>query len=86
MVILSGLRSQGDGDYAGRIYNRENAKHYSARLRLGACGDAYAGTPPGDVGAVPRGLERAWLSAQSLAARLLDRDSAPPPPPPAPAD
>ncbi len=49
MVILSGLRSQGDGDYDGRIYNRENAKHYSARLRLGAPDQlvirAYIGLP-----------------------------------------
>ena len=54
-------------------------------LRLGACGDAYAGMPLTEGGPLPRGLERAWLSAQALAARLLDRDGAPTPPPPRPA-
>ena len=32
MVILSELRATGEGELSGRIYNRENAKHYSVRL------------------------------------------------------
>lgn len=32
MVILSELRPAGEGELSGRIYNRENAKHYSVRL------------------------------------------------------
>lgn len=58
---------------------------WDATLRLGACGDAYAGAPPTDGTPAPRGLERAWLSAQALAAQLLDRGAALPPSPPAPA-
>lgn len=49
MVILSGLRDSGDGEYSGRLYNRENAKHYSANLSLGAPDQlvirAYVGLP-----------------------------------------
>lgn len=33
MEILSGLRSEGGGEFGGRIYNRENAKSYSASIR-----------------------------------------------------
>ena len=71
--------------YAQQVQPLAAACAWDATLRLGACGDAYAGTLPSDGGAVPRGLERAWLSAQALAARLLDPAAAPPPPPPAPA-
>ena len=40
-------------------------------LHLGACGDAWQGSG-GAVGADgPDGVERAWLSAQALAAALL---------------
>ncbi len=50
MVILSELRGSGDaGDYKGRLYNRENAKHYSAKVHLGAPDQlvvrAYVGLP-----------------------------------------
>lgn len=49
MEILSGLRNEGDGEYGGRIYNRENAKHYSVRLSRGAADQlmvrAYVGLP-----------------------------------------
>lgn len=34
MVILSGLRPAGDGELRGEIYNRENAKTYSALLTV----------------------------------------------------
>ena len=34
MRILTGLRSTGDGELRGEIYNRENAKTYSASLTV----------------------------------------------------
>lgn len=34
MVILSGLKPSGDGELRGEIYNRENAKTYSASLTV----------------------------------------------------
>ncbi len=36
MVILSDLKADDDGQLKGRIYNRENDKHYSATVKLGA--------------------------------------------------
>ncbi|TWO67722.1 DUF2147 domain-containing protein [Caenimonas sedimenti] len=36
MEILSGLQPAGDGEFQGRIYNRENGKTYSATLRAEA--------------------------------------------------
>ena len=49
MEILSGLRNEGSGEYGGRIYNRENAKHYSVKLSRGAADQlmvrAYVGLP-----------------------------------------
>ena len=34
MVILSDLRANGDGEFKGTIYNRENAKTYSATTKV----------------------------------------------------
>lgn len=34
MVILSDLKASGDGEYKGTIYNRENAKSYSATTQV----------------------------------------------------
>lgn len=33
MTLLDGIRTAGEGEYEGRIYNRENGKHYSATLK-----------------------------------------------------
>jgi uncharacterized protein (DUF2147 family) len=49
MQLLSDFRASGDGEFQGRIYNRENAKHYSASLRPAAADQllvhAYVGLP-----------------------------------------
>jgi uncharacterized protein (DUF2147 family) len=36
MEILSAFKPTASGEYAGRIYNRENAKHYDATLKVAA--------------------------------------------------
>ena len=43
---------------------------WDAALRLGSAGDAWAGRPS-DSGAVPEGVERAWLSGRALAEAAL---------------
>jgi uncharacterized protein (DUF2147 family) len=49
MTILSQLTPAGEGELAGRIYNRENAKHYSVKLSLASPEQllvrAYIGLP-----------------------------------------
>lgn len=49
MSLLSGLRPTDDGEWKGQIYNRENAKHYSARVALAGKDQlvirAYVGLP-----------------------------------------
>lgn len=42
---------------------------WDATLRLGSCGDAWGGGPPG--GAPLEGVERTWLSGQALAEAVL---------------
>jgi len=34
MTLLSDFRASGEGEWKGRIYNRENAKHYSALMSM----------------------------------------------------
>lgn len=34
MVLLTDFRASGEGEWKGRIYNRENAKHYSAVMSM----------------------------------------------------
>jgi len=49
MMLLSNFKPAGEGEFQGRIYNRENAKHYSATIRLGEPDQllvhAYVGIP-----------------------------------------
>lgn len=49
MKILSEFRPAGEGEYEGRVYNRENGKHYSATLQARAPDQlvvhAYVGLP-----------------------------------------
>lgn len=49
MALLSDLRPSGEGEWQGRIYNRENARHYSARVSMAGPDQlvirAYVGLP-----------------------------------------
>lgn len=49
MTILSDLHASGENEWKGQIYNRENAKYYSAQMSLGGPGElvirAYVGLP-----------------------------------------
>lgn len=45
---------------------------WDATLRLGCAGDAWSGAPAA-LGAVPEGLERAWLSGTALAEAALQK-------------
>lgn len=49
MILLSDFAPSGDGEWTGRIYDRESAKHYSARMSLAGPDQlairAYVGLP-----------------------------------------
>jgi uncharacterized protein (DUF2147 family) len=49
LVILSDFAASGDGAWQGRIYNRENGKHYSAVMTMAGADQlvlrAYVGLP-----------------------------------------
>ena len=63
--------------YAQVVAPAPGACGWDAALRLGSCGDAWGGVPAGNPlpealpEALPEGVERAWLSGDALARRVL---------------
>lgn len=59
--------------YAQVVAPAPGACGWDAALRLGSCGDAWCGVPAGTrlSEALPEGVERAWLSGEALASRVL---------------
>lgn len=73
LQLLSGLRPDGEGGWQGRLYNRENGRHYDCRIALDEAGHlrlrAYVLLPLFGKSQLWRRLAEAPEAAASAASR-----------------